>query len=109
MRLVGEKVHPVGQLPLGDGNARHRVPALGTHVPLVGLDEYPWGHPAPICGTTGGGRSSARATTTSASRTRQMPRRSGSPWMWTLAFGYHEDCTPTLGYEATREGRWRRS
>jgi hypothetical protein len=27
----------------------------------------------------------------------------GSPWMWTLAFGHHEDRTPTRGYEATRE------
>jgi hypothetical protein len=27
----------------------------------------------------------------------------GMPWMWTLAFGYHEDRTPTHGYEATRE------
>jgi hypothetical protein len=26
-----------------------------------------------------------------------------SPWLWTLAFGHHEDCTPTHGYEATRE------
>jgi hypothetical protein len=25
------------------------------------------------------------------------------PWLWTLAFGYHEDCTPTHGYAATRE------
>jgi hypothetical protein len=25
------------------------------------------------------------------------------PWMWTLAFGYHEDRTPTHGYAATRE------
>ena len=24
-------------------------------------------------------------------------------WMWTLAYGYHEDHTPTHGYEATRE------
>jgi hypothetical protein len=24
-------------------------------------------------------------------------------WMWTLAFGHHEDRTPTHGYEATRE------
>ena len=24
-------------------------------------------------------------------------------WMWTLAFGYHEDRTPTHGYAATRE------
>ena len=23
--------------------------------------------------------------------------------MWTLIFGYHEDRTPTHGYEATRE------
>jgi hypothetical protein len=27
----------------------------------------------------------------------------GSPWMWTLLFGYHEDRTPTHGYAATRE------
>jgi hypothetical protein len=27
----------------------------------------------------------------------------GSPWMWTLAFGHHEDCIPTHGYEPTRE------
>jgi hypothetical protein len=27
----------------------------------------------------------------------------GTPWMWTLAYGYHEDRTPTHGYEATRE------
>jgi hypothetical protein len=27
----------------------------------------------------------------------------GSPWMWTLAFGHHEDRIPTHGYEATRE------
>ena len=27
----------------------------------------------------------------------------GSPWMWTLAFGYHEDRAPTHGYEPTRE------
>jgi hypothetical protein len=26
----------------------------------------------------------------------------GTPWMWTLAFGYHEDRTPTYGYDATR-------
>jgi hypothetical protein len=26
----------------------------------------------------------------------------GSPWMWTLIFDYHEDRTPTHGYEATR-------
>ena len=27
----------------------------------------------------------------------------GTPWMWTLAYGEHEDRTPTHGYEATRE------
>jgi hypothetical protein len=27
----------------------------------------------------------------------------GSPWMWTLAFGHHEDRTPTHGYEPTHE------
>jgi hypothetical protein len=27
----------------------------------------------------------------------------GKPWMWTVLFGYHEDRTPTQGYEATRE------
>jgi hypothetical protein len=27
----------------------------------------------------------------------------GSPWMWTLAFGHHEDRTPAHGYAATRE------
>jgi hypothetical protein len=40
----------------------------------------------------------------------------GTPWMWTLAFGPHEDRTPTHGYEPTREGamaafakNWRRA
>jgi hypothetical protein len=27
----------------------------------------------------------------------------GTPRMWTLAFGHHEDRTPTHGYAATRE------
>jgi hypothetical protein len=27
----------------------------------------------------------------------------GSPWMWTLAFGHHEDRSPAHGYEAPRE------
>ena len=27
----------------------------------------------------------------------------GSPWFWTLAYGYHYDCTPIHGYEARRE------
>jgi hypothetical protein len=26
-----------------------------------------------------------------------------TPWMWTLAFGQHQDRTPSHGYEATRE------
>jgi hypothetical protein len=29
----------------------------------------------------------------------------GSPWMWTLAFGHHEDCTLTHGYAATGKPR----
>ena len=28
----------------------------------------------------------------------------GAPWMWTLAFGHHEDRTPTHGYAEKREG-----
>jgi len=27
----------------------------------------------------------------------------GPPWLWTLAYGHHEDHTPTHGYEPTRE------
>jgi hypothetical protein len=27
----------------------------------------------------------------------------GSPWMWALAFGQHEDRSPTHGYEPTPE------
>jgi hypothetical protein len=27
----------------------------------------------------------------------------GTPWTWTLAYGDHEDRTPTHGYEATRQ------
>jgi hypothetical protein len=27
----------------------------------------------------------------------------GTPWMWTLAFGHHEDRTPTHGYAAICE------
>jgi hypothetical protein len=26
----------------------------------------------------------------------------GQPWLWTLAYGYHEDRTPLHGYAATR-------
>jgi len=40
----------------------------------------------------------------------------GTQWMWTLAYGYHEDRTPAHGYEPTREAamtafaeRWRRT
>jgi len=28
-----------------------------------------------------------------------------APWMWMLAFGHHEDCTPTHGYAATHSLR----
>jgi hypothetical protein len=31
----------------------------------------------------------------------------GTPWMWTLAYGQHEDRTPTHGYEPTREAAMR--
>jgi len=31
------------------------------------------------------------------------PLRDGTPWLWTLAFGHHEDRTPTHDYEPTRE------
>jgi hypothetical protein len=27
----------------------------------------------------------------------------GTPWMWTLSYGEHEDRSPTRGYEPTRE------
>jgi hypothetical protein len=27
----------------------------------------------------------------------------GTPWMWTVSYGFHEDHTPTHGYEATLE------
>jgi hypothetical protein len=27
----------------------------------------------------------------------------GTPWMWILAYGHHEDRTPTPGNEATRQ------
>jgi hypothetical protein len=27
----------------------------------------------------------------------------GTPWIWTLAFGHHEDRTPTHGYAESRE------
>jgi hypothetical protein len=33
----------------------------------------------------------------------------GSPWMWTLAFGHHEDRTQTHGYAETREAPWQPS
>jgi hypothetical protein len=32
-----------------------------------------------------------------------MAAPEGTPWLWTLAYGQHEDRTPTHGYEATRE------
>jgi hypothetical protein len=27
----------------------------------------------------------------------------GTPWLWTLAYGQHEDRSPIYGYEPTRE------
>jgi len=27
----------------------------------------------------------------------------GMPWLWTLAYGHHEDRTPIYGYEPTRD------
>ena len=27
----------------------------------------------------------------------------GMPWLWTLAYGHHEDRTPIYGYAPTRE------
>jgi len=27
----------------------------------------------------------------------------GTPWLWTLSYGHHEDRWPICGYEATRE------
>src|SRR6476661_6070307 len=31
----------------------------------------------------------------------------GLPWLWTLAYGHHEDRTPTHGYEPTREAAFK--
>jgi hypothetical protein len=31
----------------------------------------------------------------------------GTPWLWTLAYGQHEDRTPTHGHEPTREAAMR--
>jgi len=33
----------------------------------------------------------------------QVKRVRARPWFWTLAYGYHYDCTPIHSYEATRE------
>jgi len=33
----------------------------------------------------------------------------GRRWMWTLAYGYHKDRTPTHGYEPMREAAMARS
>jgi hypothetical protein len=33
----------------------------------------------------------------------------GSPWLWTLAFGHHEDRTPTHGYEPAAMAALRRA
>jgi len=34
---------------------------------------------------------------------RRPPPQVGQRWFWTLAFGEHEDRTPTRGYEPTRK------
>src|SRR5258708_38933297 len=39
----------------------------------------------------------------SAASIRSRRRLRARPWFWTLAYGYHYDCTPIHGYEATRE------
>jgi hypothetical protein len=47
----------------------------------------------------------ANATTVSAGEAREIAstRARWRTSLWTLAFGYHEDRTPTHGYEPTRE------
>ena len=32
-----------------------------------------------------------------------MAAPEGTPWLWTLAYGYHKERSLTHGYEATRE------
>jgi len=39
----------------------------------------------------------------SVASSRPMRRRWGASWMWTLAFGHHEDRAPTHGYAESRE------
>lgn len=46
---------------------------------------------------------------------KEAAKPANASWLWTLAYGQHEDRTPTHGYEATREAamaafakRWRR-
>jgi hypothetical protein len=49
---------------------------------------------------------SGTTTTSTCSRMALMKAAAapvGMSWMWTLAFGHHEDRTPMRGYEATRE------
>ena len=36
-------------------------------------------------------------------KSRRPRNRPDASWLWTLAYGQHEDRTPTHGYEATRE------
>jgi hypothetical protein len=33
----------------------------------------------------------------------------GSPWLWTLTYGFHEDRMPTHGYSRRARLRWQRS
>jgi hypothetical protein len=45
----------------------------------------------------------------SAASSKFMRRPFGAPWMWSPAFGYHEDRTPTHGARQRVRRRWRRS
>jgi hypothetical protein len=52
------------------GTACTLVRGFGVHMPDVGLELNPLGHPLPTCGTGIGRRSSARATAARASKTK---------------------------------------
>src|SRR5262249_40052490 len=58
-------------------------------------DIYPAeaGHPSPAAGSDPRNRP----------RSHGPNGRDGQPWLRTLAYGHHEDRTPTHGYAATRE------
>jgi hypothetical protein len=66
-------IHATGQLPVGAGNAQHRVLPEGTHVPDVGDDEQPGGHPVDSCGTGGARRLSGGVPSHPLPRPRRRP------------------------------------